>query len=355
MKGDTRRARPFELDADGIEACMDDLVQATFDDLTSQFLLLPRGESFMGYAGFQEGYEALRRATDGFSVIDTDRCWQAVRANGVAGIVLRTILGVTPPEWQDLAAAEFPEVGFPHGFARSLDQRLRTDPGYLSRGRAVNQKTEQRVAAMLSAACKFISRGAGATPAGMINRLDKFDTREGSSTVKYASEQHVPYAVLLYERYLGRPFASHRDAVSELVGDVMESAIEDKLSAARVPFRKTRRAERVPGFEQAPDFFIPDEIAPKFVIEAKITGDDGTARDKIARIKILAQIRDDRERRGQRGFELVACIDGRGFGVRRDDMAQLIRATRGKVFTANTLDRLISHTKLTSFALDGGE
>ena len=63
----------------------------------------------------------------------------------------------------------------------------------------------------------------------------------------HVAAAHVPYAVLLYERYLGRPFASHRDAVSELVGDVMESAIEECLSRARITFRKTKRAERMLG------------------------------------------------------------------------------------------------------------
>ena len=62
---------------------------------------------------------------------------------------------------------------------------------------------------------------------------------------------------MLYERYLGRPFAAHRDAVSELVGEVMENVI----------------------------FLHPDEVNPVMIIEAKITSDDGTARDKVARIK----------------------------------------------------------------------
>jgi hypothetical protein len=183
----------------------------------------------------------------------------------------------------------------------------------------------------------------------MVHRLDKVDTKEGLASVCFAAEQHIPYAVLLYERYLGRPFSSHRDGVSELVGDVMESAIEDRLAAAHIPFRKTKRAERVPGFEQAPDFFTPDEIAPAVIIEAKITGDDGTARDKVSRIQNLGRMRDELERNGKQSFEVVACIDGRGFGVRSEDMIKLINATRGKVFTANTLQDLIQYTRLSEF------
>src|ERR1700681_4207257 len=70
----------------------------------------------------------------------------------------------------------------------------------------------------------------------------------------------VPYAMLLYERFLGRPFAGHRDSVSELIGDVLESPIETQLAEAKISFRKTKRAERVSGFDQAPDFIIPDEF-----------------------------------------------------------------------------------------------
>lgn len=161
---------------------------------------------------------------------------------------------------------------------------------------------------------------------------------------------HVPYAILLYERFLGRPFASHRDSVSELVGDVMESTIEEQLAHARIPFRKTRRAERIPAFEQAPDFFVPDEFSPSVIIEAKITGDDGTARDKVSRILRLANMRDQRRREGKPAFQVVACIDGRGFGVRRQDIRDLLTATEGKVFTANTLRDLVQYTDLAAFA-----
>lgn len=48
-------------------------------------------------------------------------------------------------------------------------------------------------------------------------------------------------------------------------------------------------------------------------------------------------------------YEVIACIGGRGFGVRREDMRKMIVATRGKVFTARTLDRLIECTRLKQF------
>jgi hypothetical protein len=113
------------------------------------------------------------------------------------------------------------------------------------------------------------------------------------------------------------------------------------------------RAERVPGFDQAPDFIVPDEISPKVVIEAKITNDDGTARDKVARILRLAELSRRRAASGGTGFQVVACVDGRGFGVRRQDMRNLLTELNGKVFTLRTLDHLVSNTELARFAASG--
>jgi hypothetical protein len=48
-------------------------------------------------------------------------------------------------------------------------------------------------------------------------------------------------------------------------------------------------------------------------------------------------------------YEVVACIAGRGFGVRREDMKKLLRATRGKVFTLQNIPRLVECTRLVQF------
>ena len=71
----------------------------------------------------------------------------------------------------------------------------------------------------------------------------------GLAAARDLSGMGVPYAMLLYERFLGRPFAGHRDSVSELIGDVLELAIETELSNAVSVSEKTRRAERIPGFD----------------------------------------------------------------------------------------------------------
>jgi hypothetical protein len=138
--------------------------------------------------------------------------------------------------------------------------------------------------------------------------------------------------------------------VSELVGDVLETAIEAILSEAHISFRKTKRAQRLAGFDQAPDFVVPDEFNPQVVLEAKLTEDDGTARDKVTRVQHLGALSmqgrgsDDPPR-----FEVIACIAGRGFKVRREDMKKLLLATRGKVFTLENLDRLVECSRLAAF------
>lgn len=338
--------RPFELDPTQLAAQMEAMVDATFADLTSHFLTLPKGNGFIEFQEFQNAYEVLKHHTSAFHVFTEGAVWAAVQQDSMTLVVLRTILGLSPPEWADLATSET-NVEVPTNAARGLDTRVRQNRAmFATPSRSV---THTRAEALVKVAVQVLGQPLTVLPADTLHRLDKFDTKQGLVSLAHAASQHVPYAILLYERYLGRPFASHRDSVSELIGDVMESAIETTLQAANITFRKTARAERVPGFEQAPDFFVPTEVAPSVIIEAKITGDDGTARDKVARILRLASMRDERLRAGLPSFQVVACVDGRGFGVRRQDMRDMLRATQGKVFTLATIPHLIPNTDLVRF------
>ncbi len=85
------------------------------------------------------------------------------------------------------------------------------------------------------------------------------------------------------------------------------------------------------------------------IIEAKFTEDDGTARDKVTRIENLVTLSLKDQPVGQPKYQVIACIAGRGFGVRRNDMKKLILSTKGKVFTPKTLDRLVDNTGLNAF------
>lgn len=336
---------PFEHPYPDVEANINLFIDTIFEDLESSFLLLPRGSGFVTYQEFQQVYEVLKRHTIGYTAFELDNVMAALNEEALVFVILRTILGFTPPELAYLASQES-QITISQNFARTLDRRVRTDRQTFH---SLSPQSQKRVVALVNSACQLLQEGVGEVPEDMIHRLGKADTQTGLAGLRHLATEGVPYAMLLYERFLGRPFSGHRDAVSELVGQVMENAVEERLRHAGISFRKTKRAERIEGFDQAPDFIIPDEWNPRIVIEAKITEDDGTARDKVTRIQHLAQISRHYHSQGQPGFQVIACIDGRGFGVRREDMRKLLAATRGKVFTLKTLDHLAQNTNLHQF------
>ena len=338
---------PFEVGFEDVEVDLDAYVDAIFGALESEFLVMPKGAGFVEFPVFDDAYEALKRATDGFRDMTPGAVGPAVLGKSVCLVVLRCMLGFTPPEWA-YHASRYTGVSVSQGAARTLDRAVRMDPDApVSRAAKV---TRRRIAALVESACGLLAAGALREGRdGLIHRLDKADTKDGIASVVAAGELGAPYSVLLYERLLGRPFASHRDSVSELVGDLLENAIEEVLSRNRISYTKTKRAERLAGFDQAPDFVVPNEHNVQVVIEAKLSEDDGTARDKVTRIQHLGEL-------ALRGggdvprFEVVACIAGRGFGVRREDMKKLLLATRGKVFTLQNMGRLVECTKLSEYS-----
>jgi len=343
---------PFELGPEELTERLEEMVQITISDLTSEFLLMPLGDSFIQYHDFSTAYEVLKRHTQGFFDFTEDAVQSALLEDSRVLCVVRAILGMTPPEWGELARVELAS-DITQGAARSLDRKCRENTQYVSSIKKrvsshgnKNHKSLHRIEALVQVAIQYLSQGVSGEVDGMVHRLAKFDTKEGIDSLRYASKENVPYAVLLYERYLGRPFAGHRDAVSELVGEVMENAVENILREAGVTYRKTGRAEKIPGFGQAPDFCIPDELSPVAVIEAKITSDDGTARDKVARIKELETQRNKHMDEGRPIYDVIACIDGRGFRERREDMRQMLVRLNGKVFTTASLNHLTTCTRI---------
>lgn len=334
---------PFELRPDELVVRLDEMVDAVWNTLQSDFMTLPKGAGFLAYERFAAAYEVLRLTTKGFNNFALDTLWAAFQKDPVVFIVIRTLLGMQPPEWAYLTSEDGTKVS--QGQARTLDRLVR-EPG-----RRLTDLNLKLIRTMFVTAVRMLSEPIPPMPEAAIHRLDKVDTRQGLISLRHVANLGVPFPLLLYERFLGRPFASHRDAVSDIIGDVMETAVEDILSRAGIVFRKTKRAERIPDFDQAPDFIIPDEWRPQIVIEAKITQDDGTARDKVARILRLRQMSDNRVDAGLEPFQVIACLDGRGFGERRPDMRDIIKATQGKVFTMSTLSRLVDNTDLAGFRI----
>lgn len=336
---------PFEVKFEDILKDPEGYVDAVFSCLESEFLIMPKGAGFVEYAVFERGYEVLKSATKGFAKFEPTSVLSITVQEPISLVVLRTMLGFTPPEW-GYVTTQRTGVDVAQGFVRSLDRKIRMSP---ETPLSVNGATKERLEALVKTACSILTEGMPEVGVDQLHRLDKADTRRGIESLSNLAGMGVPYAMLLYERFLGRPFAGHRDSVSELIGDSLESAIEEVLATAGISFRKTKRAERVEGFDQTPDFIIPSEFNPQIIIEAKITEDDGTARDKVTRIQHLGELSLAGRSLNNPKYEVIACIGGRGFGVRREDMKKMILATRGKVFTMKTLDRLVDNTRLKDF------
>ena len=249
---------PFEVSFEEMEADLETYVSAVFSCLASDFMVMPKGKGFIEYPAFEEGYEVLKKATEGFNDLRPETVLDAVAQAPIGVIVIRAILGFTPPEWAYIATQRT-GVEITQGFVRSLDRAIRLDPFNC---RLTAPAVRSKLLALVTCACALINEGAGPDQQGRLHRLDKADSKTGPEGLRRLAGMGAPYAMLLYERLLGRPFAGHRDSVSELVGDALESAVEDVLSAGGISYRKTRRAESIPDFDQSPDFIIPSEFNP---------------------------------------------------------------------------------------------
>jgi len=335
----------FEATPEQLEAYMEQYVDSFVNSLQSFFMIMPRGSDFVGFPRFREAYEALKRETVNFEELSSDSALAVVREDPLALVVLRTMLGFSPPEFAYMTGVTV-GVEVDQSSARRLDKRAREGKSLFARTRP---KTHQQVEALVRTAVQLIREGAPPVSEEVIHRLDKIDTREGFRGIKRLAEMGVAYEMLLYERFLGRPFATHRDSVSERVGDVLEDAVKERLDSHHVPYHKAGVAERFEDMDQAPDFLIPDQFNPTVVIEAKLAEDDGTARDKVTRVQHLAELRNERLRRGEPAFKVVACVDGRGFSVRREDVKKLLSATKGKLFSLQTVDRIVDTTPLRNY------
>ena len=127
-------AYPFEVDRQSLGERLDEFVDKVFADLQSQFLVLPRGDSFVEYSDFQSAYEVLKRRTSAFRRFTYETVWAAMQENALCFGVIRTILGVSPPEWADLAKAE-DESGVSPDVRAEPREYLSTRPGVFRQNR----------------------------------------------------------------------------------------------------------------------------------------------------------------------------------------------------------------------------
>ena len=329
-----------------VDAQYRERAQAVLGSLRSYFLEMPRGNAFCERDDFERGYKVLRKATRRGAELNGEALLSAIGEEPRAWLVLRCMVGMSPGEAAYLAVEEATGRGealiIDQADAREIDARAKRGQQLLfdasPRG-SKQQRYDRLLRTVVPLLADVLRRPAPAVPSDRIHRLDKCDSHGGQATVgRMLSTSKVPYSELLYERLLGRPYASHRDSVSGIVGKLIEDAVTELLERHEIDGRATRDRESVPGFEQAPDFLIPAERA-EVIIEAKLTEDDGTARDKVARVQTLRQYEDAHPVAKRR--TIVAVIDGRGFSHRVADLNRMLKACEGHVYTLSELEMLV--------------
>jgi len=63
---------PFEVPFEQVQSNLDGYVDEVFGVLQSAFLTMPKGQGFIEYPVFEQGYEALKLATGGFRDLSPD-------------------------------------------------------------------------------------------------------------------------------------------------------------------------------------------------------------------------------------------------------------------------------------------
>jgi hypothetical protein len=90
---------PFEVPFDQVQADLDTYVDEVFAALRSEFLTMPKGEGFIEYPVFEQGYEALKQVTGGFRNLPSDAIIETVYRLPVSLVVLRVLTPECEPRF----------------------------------------------------------------------------------------------------------------------------------------------------------------------------------------------------------------------------------------------------------------
>jgi len=179
---------PFEVSLGEILQDPERYVDAVFSCLESEFLVMPKGTGFVEYPVFEHGYEALKMATIGFSQFDPEKVFRVTVSEPISIVVLRSMLGFTPPEW-GYVTTQRTGVSVTQGFVRSLDRKVRMNP---ETELNTNGVTKERLNAMVKTACQLLASGVPEVDKDQLHRLDKADTRNGIDSIKNLAGIGVP-------------------------------------------------------------------------------------------------------------------------------------------------------------------
>lgn len=293
--------------------------------LSTSFYITPWGPNIVEQQEFLELYSVVSESTAAFSDISCRKIEEILRKTPKTLVVFRCIAGVSRDEL---------------GYTMKYTLRLPNSTSLFDHMELEGIAPANSVQAAALVLDKLISRQLYALDEVLPREdyrsiFDRYDTQEGWASVAQAASQQA-YVQVLYQRYVGGFFRQVKDAYSEKKGDLLEAAVEKLLIDHGIPYHRTEKFEEIPGIKPAPDFVIPSKSNYEIVIEAKLAEDGGTARDKAARVKNLKAECD------QKGYTLIAVIDGKGFLTRTNDtISSIIDDTEGRTFSlANLKDML---------------
>ena len=95
---------PFEVPYPAVASDPTPLSTRCLTACSPRFWFCPRGSGFVPYADFAQAYEALKRHTQGFTRMEPLCVMEAIQQDALSLVVLRTILGFSPPELAFVAA-----------------------------------------------------------------------------------------------------------------------------------------------------------------------------------------------------------------------------------------------------------
>lgn len=179
---------PFEAPSAEIQKDAERYVDAVFACLESEFLVLPKGAGFVEYPVFELGYEAIKAATNGFTEMTPERVFPVTVSEPISIVVLRSMLGLTPPEWGYVTTQET-GTSVTQGFIRSLDRKVRMAPKTPLNPNGV---TKERLRALVETACRLLCTAVPGVEKDQLHRLDKADTKRGVESIRNLAGMGVP-------------------------------------------------------------------------------------------------------------------------------------------------------------------
>lgn len=160
----------FDVDYRDPLLSFDPLIDEVFDELHSTFIEMPRGDGFTDYPTFETGYQALKRATNDFTNVSVSSVEAAIVTTPIAFVVLRAILGFTPPEWA-YVTTERTDVKVDQGAARTMDRNVRLQP-LTPRAPLGDGLGDRRMRAMIRAGVDTLAEGIVHATPGLVHRLE---------------------------------------------------------------------------------------------------------------------------------------------------------------------------------------